>query len=711
MKRITKIGSYFLSDPNTKKINYEFDIDTIESVEALANQIIINTSKIGSIDILKVTIDVYDLENKKLLYSNSYSGILLLISRGKYVINFLESFHWYGIIYQVFQTTPQESKHHIEKIMVKTIGEKKNILSQKGAPLFLSIKSERSKLEETHLVVFSIKWNESTNDRKGLDYAKANITLECNGSLRNKEITLNKSELGKNIEIKIENDFGIHEENNGSHKLIAVVKPKYCNKLCWNGKLYSKVLEHTFERDIVNECEKFNPIYTQTEVRDIISYNISDGNLLIFTTQPNDIPTTDENNDIIKVKAIQLAHLITNNDNLTDIITNDKKNQNETNSIDDDDDDEDEDDKNETNTTIEKEFVITGKDRYNISQFKINNLKENSYYAVSYNYKKLNPIPYHDELNFVVQMPGKNLTKPTFSPVLVNISTTNSNKKGNDSTKNLEENESIKPMISFYISKEFMDYRILIEIQSIINESNILLPITTTTNESIFWLTQQNKIHSFILPDNLMKYLCNKCKLNIKLCNNYEVNENNKKFKRSIKNSDYEIFNTSRNFKTNETFNNILLTTKSSLMDVYDNIKNESLKNDLNMPTTLSLLTTLSDKYDKINKDNDENNSVNDDENEDDENENNKKVLSEEKNSDRLKIKKDMLSIPLNEMNEKCLQLQLCYKLHIFLDSKMYDMGKNCHNLTELFLINGKDNLYSINLINFLIFFFLYYML
>ncbi|CEF59799.1 Hypothetical protein SRAE_X000154300 [Strongyloides ratti] len=684
---------YINGNSNIEEINHKSDIDTIESVEALKNQIIINTSKIGPIDILKVTIDVYDLENKKLLYSNSYSGILLLISRGKYVINFLESFHWYGIIYQVYQTTSQESKHHIEKIMVKTIGEKKNNLSQKETPLLLSVKSERSKLEETHLVVFQIKWNESTKDKKGIDYGKANITLECNGILKNKEITLNKSELGKDIEIKIENDFGIHEEFNGSHKLIAVVKPKYCNKLCWNGKIYSTVLEYTFERDISKECEKFNPIYAQTEVRDIISYNISDSKLIIFTTQPNEIPITDEKYDIIIVKAIQLAHKNITINNSTNITDNDENNQNEI-------DLPENDDVGKKNNTIEEEFVITGNDRYNMSQFEIKNLEENSYYAVSYNYKKLNPIPYHDELNFVIQIPEKNLTKPTFLPVIVNISTTTLDKEKKNSSENLKENEHIKAMINFYISKEFMNYRILVEIQSIINESDIFLPITSKTNDSIFWLTQKSNVHSIILPEDLIKYLCGKCKLNIIICYTYEKEESNKRFKRNIKN----VNNIPENY--DENLNNTFLRTKNDLMDVYNDTDNKSLKDKINMSATLllSTLATLPNDNNKMDKDNDNMDNEND---EDDEKI--KRNTSEKTIFDGLKMETNMTSLLSNESNEKCTQLQLCYKLHIYLESKMYDIGKRCHNLTELFLINGKDNLYSINLIYFLMFYFILY--
>uniref|UniRef100_A0A0N5BCS0 Cadherin domain-containing protein n=1 Tax=Strongyloides papillosus TaxID=174720 RepID=A0A0N5BCS0_STREA len=636
------------------------DIDTIQSIEALSNQIIINTSKVGPIDILKVIIDVYDLESKKLLFSNSYSGILLLISRGRYVINFLKPYHWYGIVYQVFQTSTQESKYHIEKIMVKTINDKAKTSSNKGGPIILDLKSERSKVEETHLVVFSLKWNELTTDRNGIDYAKANITLECNKSLKNKEITLNKDEIGKNIEIKLDNDFGIHEENNGSHKLIAVVKPKYCHKLCWKGMVYSNVMNHIFEREISYYCETFNPIYTQTEVRDYVSYNISDdGKLIIFTTQPNDIPTTEEKDDIINVKAIQVAHLDVGDENSTEVMGN------EENLID---------NEEVRNSTIEKEFIVTGKDGNNVSQFEIVDLEENSYYAVSYDYKKTQPIPYHDEQYFVIQIPDENSTKPSFLPVIVNVSLPS------DDEDNSKKDDYLKPKINFYISKEFERHRILVEIEPLINESNNFLPITSSTNDTVFWLNQQSNNHSFNVPDSVMKYLCGVCKLNVIMCNTYDKSQNSRRFRRNEENvKDYGIQGTQVRY--NESISNMLSGRESHLMDMaFNETTSKSYENKKNSDFTSSLTTTPS--YDET-----------DEKDDDDDN----KEPSSNAKFNNLTMEEDG-EVLFSEGNGKCSQLQLCYKLHIYLNSKMYDMGKECHNLTKLILTNGKNNMYSTNL-------------
>lgn len=63
--------------------------DRIILIETLTDQIIITTNKIGSIDNLRVKIDLIDLWNKKKISVLDLNGSLLLISRGFYNIIYL----------------------------------------------------------------------------------------------------------------------------------------------------------------------------------------------------------------------------------------------------------------------------------------------------------------------------------------------------------------------------------------------------------------------------------------------------------------------------------------------------------------------------------------------------------------------------------------------------------------------------------------------
>uniref|UniRef100_A0A0N5A3Q0 EGF-like domain-containing protein n=1 Tax=Parastrongyloides trichosuri TaxID=131310 RepID=A0A0N5A3Q0_PARTI len=630
------------------------NIDTIQSIEALSNQIIINTTKIGPMEILKVTIDVYDLESKKLLYSNSFSGILLLISRGKYIINFLEPLHWYGIIYQVFQTTPKGTNHHIEHVMVKTTSGKNispNHNLYQGTPLILNVESERSKLEEIHGILFSMKWNDTFENRKGIDYAKANITLNCKGTMKTKEIFLSKNELGKNIEIKIENDFGIHEENNGSHKLIAVVKPKHCNKLCWNAKLFSNISKDIFEREVLQKCEVFNPVYAQTEVRDYVSYNVSNGNLIIYTTQPNENNIEDEKKDIINVKAVQLAHL-DKNIKEKDLDDEDIKNGTSSKSNEQDED---------ADKVIEKEFIIKASDKVNVSQFEISDFEEDSFYAVSYTYEKLNPIPYHEEQNFIIKTPDENSTYSDFFPVSLNFSINSNDKNFQNTNKKI-----LNSAVNFYINEKFMNYRILIEVQPLINESTILVPITSSINESVFWLTKQTSMHSFTLPNETIDFICKECKIKY-LCDNYKEELRRRRFKRY---NDVEVKYNNNGLLNQNNTNNLLSNIKKIEESTF-------LNNEINSSTMEANLSTIEAFKDKLK--NEENN------------------LNNEKN-----LSNSTASMNNEESSINCSQLKLCYKLHIYFDSKMYAMGTKCENITQLIYSNKGTTFYKISLILFL---------
>lgn len=57
-------------------------VDQIESIEVTANQVVIQTSRVGPAETVKVAIQVVDIENGAELPPTNLTGILLILTRG-----------------------------------------------------------------------------------------------------------------------------------------------------------------------------------------------------------------------------------------------------------------------------------------------------------------------------------------------------------------------------------------------------------------------------------------------------------------------------------------------------------------------------------------------------------------------------------------------------------------------------------------------------
>lgn len=89
--------------PTTKNgpsVHPESLVDRIESIDVTSTQVIIQTSKMGPAETAKVLVDVIDLGTGEKLPSLNLVGILLIITRGRYTINFLKPNTWYGIAFR-----------------------------------------------------------------------------------------------------------------------------------------------------------------------------------------------------------------------------------------------------------------------------------------------------------------------------------------------------------------------------------------------------------------------------------------------------------------------------------------------------------------------------------------------------------------------------------------------------------------------------------
>ncbi|KAI1733078.1 hypothetical protein Ddc_01989 [Ditylenchus destructor] len=78
-------------------------VDQIESIEVTANQVVIQTSRVGPAETLKVAIQVVDIESGAELPPTNLTGILLILTRGRYTVNFLTPNRWYGILFRCEQ--------------------------------------------------------------------------------------------------------------------------------------------------------------------------------------------------------------------------------------------------------------------------------------------------------------------------------------------------------------------------------------------------------------------------------------------------------------------------------------------------------------------------------------------------------------------------------------------------------------------------------
>uniref|UniRef100_A0A914KVH4 Uncharacterized protein n=1 Tax=Meloidogyne incognita TaxID=6306 RepID=A0A914KVH4_MELIC len=179
-------------------------VDQIESIDVSSNQIIIITTRQGPPDMARVAIQVVDIESGEVLPHMNLTGILLLLTRGKYTINWLQPNHWYGVYFRAEQRYGGGTAIYANEEFYLLKTKKAEGINGEGGKPIISFRSSRNQ-ENGHSLenlILTIKWEQPKEERQNLD-ALANITLFCNNQINYRQLKLNGKEENKSLEIYV----------------------------------------------------------------------------------------------------------------------------------------------------------------------------------------------------------------------------------------------------------------------------------------------------------------------------------------------------------------------------------------------------------------------------------------------------------------------------------------------------------------------------
>ncbi|KAE9553254.1 hypothetical protein FO519_003512 [Halicephalobus sp. NKZ332] len=385
-------------------------VDKIETVDVTPTQLIITTTKVGPVEDLHVFIDVVDIENGIHHPPMNLSGLLLLITRGAIFQNL--------IIDQNEQKHNNEVHTNFEEKLVRTLPSPEGPLNEEDKilqkpPIEVTVDRATGNGKSMENLLITLKWVLPTDYRTNLQ-AVTNISLFCKDHVRYKILKLADEESAKALEVKLENTLEISEKKNNTRNIIANILPKSCFRICWDSELMAFFEHHNFGKEVGKDCREISPVTAETSLRDYLSYDVNQGDLVIHTNVTGNYGNEDA---IVTIEAIQLPEGVKIHDNLTNIVENFKTTESET------------------------EFILHG-------------LNPNKYYAVQYSYTKRSPFFYSESERFIIEP----RTSSTGNPLKVRFTTKDLNSTSNST------NPEIKPEISMLMDASFNDFRIGVDV-------------------------------------------------------------------------------------------------------------------------------------------------------------------------------------------------------------------------------------------------------
>uniref|UniRef100_A0A915NDV8 Uncharacterized protein n=1 Tax=Meloidogyne javanica TaxID=6303 RepID=A0A915NDV8_MELJA len=364
-------------------INNKIDelVDQIESIDVSSNQIIIITTRQGPPDMARVAIQIVDIESGEVLPHMNLTGILLLLTRGKYTINWLQPNHWYGVHFRAEQRYGGGTAIYANEEFYLLKTKKAEGINGEGGKPIISFKSSRNQ-ENGHSLenlILTIKWEQLEEEKQNLD-ALANITLFCNNQINYKQLKLNGKEENKSLEIYLDNYFEVNEEKNkniNNREINVLISPKNCTRICWNVELIAEINLKIFRRAATQNCEELGKINTKTFLRNFVGYEFNNKNnkLIIYTNYSEGVNKgNNELNGYVKITVNEVLQ------------------------------EEDEGNEGKNQTIINKSFSTEN----NENNFVVEGLEKGKYYAVQYTYGKTSPFIYEESHRFLINTGSMN---------------------------------------------------------------------------------------------------------------------------------------------------------------------------------------------------------------------------------------------------------------------------------------------------------------
>ncbi|VDK17664.1 unnamed protein product [Anisakis simplex] len=199
--------------------------DKIIEIDSSLNQIIITTTKEGPIDNLRIRILYSDLFVARETLFLDLAGPLLMISRGRYTINFLRSDRWYGVTLHSVNVIDGIEQVHVDERLVKTHSTHSSSLD-----IGVQVTKQRKGIEEGYRladILMNAQWTNAMS-RNNLSEAVVKIRILCDGSMLEESFVLDKNHFNRTIVLQLETLYEI-SWNESTQLLTANMTPKYCH--------------------------------------------------------------------------------------------------------------------------------------------------------------------------------------------------------------------------------------------------------------------------------------------------------------------------------------------------------------------------------------------------------------------------------------------------------------------------------------------------
>ncbi|CAD6191293.1 unnamed protein product [Caenorhabditis auriculariae] len=285
----------------------EDSIDKIDHVEAEETQIVITTTKQGSLENLKISIELVDIQRSAQLAPLQLNGLLLMVTRGRYTVPFLRPDAWYGLKFRSEKVLEGKNIVHEEERLVRTAARGSQGVSSAGGAHGEGLDSSPySQGLSSHLLPndkhIEIKLHRKLDgeDETGeslyvtaawkKDFERSNITVGvvklrvlCEDSDTREDIRLKGDEDTVTVEITIDHEYDIKEVDAKTHLVEAHIVPHKCHRLCWQSKVVFLSLFGNFSQNVEEHCEQIAGTTRTAHLREISNYTIQDQRLIVET--------------------------------------------------------------------------------------------------------------------------------------------------------------------------------------------------------------------------------------------------------------------------------------------------------------------------------------------------------------------------------------------------------------------------------------------
>uniref|UniRef100_A0A9J2PB38 Uncharacterized protein n=1 Tax=Ascaris lumbricoides TaxID=6252 RepID=A0A9J2PB38_ASCLU len=174
--------------------------DHILFIETSYDQAVLTTTKDGPVENLHIRIDVTDLFTGRETPIFDLSGPLLMLSRGRYTINFLRANRWYGIMFRSENLIDGVTHMNIEEKLIRTLP---TTSSRLDIGVQVSARREGTENHRLEDLLLMAEWTDPLT-RQNLSEAIIRVRMYCDDSFIESNFILDNTQMNTTKLLELE---------------------------------------------------------------------------------------------------------------------------------------------------------------------------------------------------------------------------------------------------------------------------------------------------------------------------------------------------------------------------------------------------------------------------------------------------------------------------------------------------------------------------